>query len=316
MVGAVSKLVSIVIPCRNGADHIGRLIDELRALEAPAGWASEIVVGYQDSRDGTLEILKEKGVTVAPCEAEGPGPARNAAVALSRGELICFMDADARPADRGFLVRVVRAAERLGEFGGLGGPILLDPAQAWNPIALGDHFACWFNWSAKRPSGETTLFQPCANFIMRRAVFERAGGFDRQFRVLQDFELQERIQRLGLPLHFDNTLRVYHHARGTLSSSWSHSWWWGRPYRETYIKTKQADSWFFVQSERFFWVNLPAILLRRLRYVTVRALRVSPAKTLYSLPFLVMTVFAWALGVAFGTGQPPPEAETPERLGG
>ncbi len=302
------KIISIVVPCRDSAKFIGPLIDQLRRLEVPPGWEAEIVVGYQASRDNTLGILKEKGVAIADSRDTGSGPCRNAAVRRTRGSLLVFMDSDARPADNGLLVRVVRRAAELGAFGSLGGPILLEPSQARNPIAVADHFVCWFNWSPKRPSGATDLFQPTTFVVMQRQGFERVGGFDPDHRILHDFDIQERLQAAGLPLYFDHTLRVFHFARDTMRASLEHSWRWGRPFREVYIKRKQPDSWLLVNNDRLFWINLPLIYLRRLRYVLRQSLKVSAWKTLYSLPFILLTLLAWAAGVAFGKGQPIEES--------
>lgn len=304
---AVDRWVSIIIPCRDGAKHVGALIDRLRLLRVPTGWNVELIVGYQRSRDDTLRVLKERGVTIAYCEEFGPGPARNAAVAASRGALLVFIDSDARPTDDDWLVRVVTAAGALGSFGGLGGPILLDPAQARNPVAIADHFACWFAWIPKRRSGKTLLFQPNTFFVMPRDVFDRVGAFDARFTVLQDFELQERIKRAGLPLYFDNTLGVYHVARGTLVSSLMHSWLWGCPYREAYITRKESSMWLFVHNPRLFMLNFPGIFLLRVAIVVGQAMRVSVWKTVYCLPFLLLTIFAWAVGVVLGKGQPVAE---------
>jgi len=303
------NLISIIIPCRNSEKNVGSLIDHLRSLHVPEGWDCEIVAGYQESRDRTLSVLKQKEVKIAFSSEFGPGPGRNAAVKSSRGSLLFFIDSDARPVDKDILLNIIRAVGKLEDFGGLGGPILLDPCQKMNPVALADHFACWFNWSGIRKSGKSRVFQPTTNFVAPRKVFETAGGFDPDFRILQDFELQERIMDLGLNVYFDSSLPVFHHARETIAASLKHSWQWGAPFREAYIRKKQSRMWLFVEKDGMFFLNLPAIFLRRSSLVLLRSLRVSPVKTFYCLPFLMMTIMAWSLGVAFGTGQPAPETE-------
>jgi GT2 family glycosyltransferase len=304
-------LISIVIPCRNAANSVGRLIERLRSLPIPDGWNVEMVAGYQRSEDDTLSVLQAAGVSVAHCDSFGPGPARNAAVAESHGTYLYFIDADACPARDDLLLRFAEAAEELGDFGGIGGPILLEPRQRRNPIAVADHLACWFNWTASRPSGQTDSFQPTANFAVRREVFEQVGGFDPAFRVLQDFEIQERIRALGLPLYFRADLPVYHHARGTIRSSWGHSWWWGIPFRKTYIDRRRAARGRAVTDRRWFWLHLPRIFRRRLVMISRRSWPASKWQLVLTFPFVVATVLAWSVAVVVGKGQPPLEAQSP-----
>lgn len=358
------RILSVIIPVRNGAATIGRLIDNLLQQQQPTGWEIEIVIGYQDSSDDTLSILESydqaDALKIVLCDGEGPSANRNVAVQHARGELLYFIDADAVPIGNDFLIRLIAAAEscedpesppvieargsflnpepnalvanppwrasgvrlrtdvatqpaasavgsiwtgvsRPFSFGGLGGPILIDPAQGNNPIALADHYACWFDWHAHRGSGES-FFQPTVHLLVPRAVFDAVGGFDEHLRVLEDFDFQCRIKDLGLKIYFEQTIPIAHEARGTLLSSWRHSWHWGRPARQQFYQRVES-SYRFADRPRLFWLNLPRLFLRRLLVVASTAAAHSKGSTLYCLPFLVATVFAWALGTACGRPQ-------------
>lgn len=298
-----ARRLSFIIPVRNGGRSLARLLECLSRLRVPDGWELEIVAGYQHSTDDTLATLEAHPVRIVHQSGTGPAANRNAAARESTGELLYFMDADACPADNNLAVRAVEAADSLGEFGALGGPILLDSSQSRNPIALADHFACWFLWHAHRKRG-TTDFQPSANLLVPRKVFEAVGGFDERLRVLEDFDFEQRIRQLGLVLYFEPTLAVTHTARGTWNASLRHSWRWGWPVRKYFYQRLPKSRYPFVERRRWFWINLPAIFLGRLRRVVRRACRVSVWQTCYCLPFLISTVFAWALAVAVGDEQP------------
>ena len=296
------RRVSFILPCRNAARHLGALVDALRDLVVPPGWEMEIVAGCQASRDDTLQILKERGVTIAPSNELGAGAARNAAVRSSRGSLLVFMDSDTLPADNELLVRIIRKAEELGTFGGLGGPIRLHPSQAWNPVAIADHYACWFNWTESRASGVTRLFQPTTFFVMPRDVFEQVGGFDVRFLILEDCELQDRVIAANKLLYFDRSLSVFHYARGSLLQSCKHSWAWGPPFREYFLEHPPLPRWLITGKRRWFWLNLPSIFWVRLGIIFMKTSREPWARMLYGLPFLLATVLAWSLGATFGKG--------------
>lgn len=292
-----SRVLSIIVPVRNAADMIGPLVGRLRALAPPPGWETELLVGYNHSTDGTLDVLRALSVRVVPCDRLS-GPAnRNTAVREARGDLLYFNDHDAWPARDDFLVRLVEIARHLGPFGALGGPILPHPAQRWNPVALGDHYACWFNWLAPRASGWTTLFHPTCSIAMPRDAFERVGGFDERIAHLHDFDIQERLRALGLGLYFSRDLPVFHHDRATPWASWRHSWAWGESFRFEYIRRVEPAAWPFLDRPRLFWLNLPRLLHRRLGRVVRRAWTASRRDTLYCFPFLVATVCVWALAV-------------------
>lgn len=297
------RTLSVIIPVKNGAATLPALLDALARQRRPPGWTVEIVAGYTPSRDGTLEILRERGIMVAESPVPGPSAGRNAAVCKATGALLYFIDADAAPVGDDFLIHLIRAAARLdklGRLGGFGGPILLDPRQRRNPVALADHFACWFNWSDKRPTQRTTLFQPTVNMAMPRAVCRALGGFDEDILVLEDFELQARLLARGFRLYFVNELRVTHHARSSLATSWRHSWSWGTPYQANYLAKAGARELRFPLGSRLFGLNLPFIFARRMKLVMRAARQAAGWRTWLVSPLVAATVFAWTLAVVVG----------------
>lgn len=299
-----AQVLSIVIPVRNHARPLSRLLECLSRLRPPAPWEVEIIGVYTPSTDETLRVLERYGVKIVQCAGVGPGSARNAGVAQSRGDLLYFIDADACPVGDDFLTRLIGLSAGLADFGAFGGPIMLAPEQRWNPVALADHLACWFNWHPTRTSGRTRLFQPTVSLVMRRSVFDELGGFDNSLRVLEDFELQHRLLRQRRPVYFIREFAVTHEARSSLWRSWRHSWYWGAPFRSAYIERVRDYGLRHPPGSPNFWLNLPRIYVRRMRLVMRAAWRLSRRDTVVSAPFIAMTVFAWSLGVILGRGQP------------
>jgi len=304
------QTLSVIIPARNAAKTLPALLDALLDLKTPTGWHVEVVAAFTDSRDDTLAVLEQRPIKIVHVTTIGPGAARNAAAREASGDLLYFIDADARPVGDDFFIRLIHAAVELNKrkkLGGFGGPILLDPAQRKNPIAQGDHFACWFNWSEKRRTQRTSLFQPTVSLVMPHAVFKALGGFDPKMRVMEDFDLQQRATRAGLRLYFVQDLAVTHHARDTFLKSWRHSWYWGTPYRSAYLEKVRDPHLRFPPGSKWFWLNLPSVFRRRMRLVTRSAWRTSRWATLSSYPFVACTVFSWSLATVLGGGQPSPE---------
>jgi GT2 family glycosyltransferase len=294
------RSISIIVPCRNGAATIARLVNALCELELPNGWRSEILVGYQNSEDNTLSILQNLPVKLVYSQSLGPAAARNHAAAMATGDLLWFIDADAWPAEPRFLTRLERHLKSINFPGSIGGPILLSKQQLHNPVAVADHLACWFCWLPGRSSGETTLFQPTTSVIILRTVFDEVGGFDENISVLEDFEIQQRIIENGYRLYYFDDLEVYHMARSTLFTSWRHSWGWGIPYRWAYLERNEFWKKRIILPDRWFWLSVPVVFILRWIRVLRMGWRYSPLLILYSLPFSMATVFAWALAVGIG----------------
>ncbi|MGN6514535.1 MAG: glycosyltransferase [Rhizomicrobium sp.] len=297
---APKAVLSVIIPARDHARPLKQLLDNLKAQKAVPGWELEVIVAENGSRDDTGMVIAQSGFRRVESTGEGPGVARNAGVRESRGSLLLFLDADACPVTDDFILRVLDAARRLGNFGGFGGPILLPQAQARNPVAVGDHWACWFNWTARRPFMQSRLFQPTVCFAMKREVFDRVGGFRREMLILEDMELQERIMAAGLPIYFVPGLDVTHQARASLFRSWRHSWSWGGSFRDHYLAADKSYGLKYPVGHPRFHRNLAYIFRRRMRIIRGNIQRPPGWRSRAAWWFCGMTVFVWALAVVWG----------------
>lgn len=93
----MQRLVSVVIPVRNGARYLGEAIESVLAgdlADVPA--ELELIVVDNDSNDGSRSLAESFGppVRVISEVRRGASHARNAGVKLARGEYLAFLDAD------------------------------------------------------------------------------------------------------------------------------------------------------------------------------------------------------------------------------
>ncbi|MGB3682698.1 MAG: glucosyl-3-phosphoglycerate synthase [Rubrobacteraceae bacterium] len=94
--------VSLVLPCRNVADTVGGIIDEIHAVNERAPLVDQILVVDADSEDGTIEVARahgaetysENGLLPHYGGAHGKGDAMWRSLSVARGDLIMFADAD------------------------------------------------------------------------------------------------------------------------------------------------------------------------------------------------------------------------------
>lgn len=312
------RILSIIIPVRNQPETLDALLTSLDAQHIPSGWEVEVICVDNDSTDNTANVIKAHNTVYLLETTLGPSIARNSGVAVSAGELLWFIDADAVPLGNDFLQKLVQTADELGDFGGFGGPILLPQSQRNNPVAFADHMACWSAWNQWRPT-EKSGFQP-TSFVVRRAVFDEVGGYDTNIRVLEDWDLQLRIENSRAlkegegapqrPIWFVNSMAVAHSARSSLARTLKHSWYWGLPSREGWLERSGLP---VVRYERPFrrWLALPGLFLLRARHPVYVAWRTSRIRTLISAPFLLLTLLVWAVAVIVGKGQPDDDQLAP-----
>jgi len=94
MVAAEKNNIAILLPARNEAGGIGRVIDEINALQL--GDSAEIIVAENGSINGTAAVAEAKGASVIRCPAPGKGAAVRYALDEIAGRYgyIFMLDAD------------------------------------------------------------------------------------------------------------------------------------------------------------------------------------------------------------------------------
>jgi GT2 family glycosyltransferase len=195
--------VSVVVPTYNRAPLLPGCLDSLRAQEYPPD-RFEIVVVDDGSTDGTSQVVSEMArpeggrvpsIRLVRKPNGGLNTARNAGVAVARGDPICFLDDDVE-LPRGWLRAMVEGALRWPEAGCLGGPVRLR-FEGKAPRLCG-----------REPFGEGELdlgsldrkgILVCgANMAVWRSALQLAGQFDESLPLYGDeHEWEERLMERG-----------------------------------------------------------------------------------------------------------------------
>jgi len=170
--------ISVVVCSYNGSRTIRDCLEGLERLDYPN---YEAIVVDDGSTDATAAIASEYSCRLVRTENRGLSNARNRGIHEATGEIVAFIDDDARP-DPHWL-HYLAAAFRRGDFAGIGGPNIA-------PAGDGRIAAC----VANAPGGPMHVLVsdveaehiPGCNMAFRKSALVAIGGFDPQFRAAGD----------------------------------------------------------------------------------------------------------------------------------
>jgi glycosyltransferase involved in cell wall biosynthesis len=203
-----APLVSVIIPHYNDLDNLHRCLRLLQDQTLPRD-AFEIVVADNNSRYGLGELERVCGTMarVVPASIQGAGPARNAAIAASRGTILAFTDSDCRPSPT-WLERGAAALATADMVGGRVEVVVEDEAYLSGVEAFERVFA--FNF---KRYVEELGFCGGANMFVSRAIFDRVGPFRAE--VTEDMDWGKRASAAKFRWRFAPEAVVSHPARRT-----------------------------------------------------------------------------------------------------
>jgi hypothetical protein len=215
----MSPLVSIIIPCRNGAAWLGAAIESCLGQNWPN---LQIIVVDNGSTDGSFDLAKRyeaRAVTVLACERAGASAARNVGLAHADGDLIQFLDAD----DLLDAKKIRRQVERLN-----GAPAASLASGAWARFAH-DPSAAVFSpeavWRDFAPEDFLVAswlgggMMPNFAWLTPRAVIERAGPWNEALSVNDDGEFFCRVVLASSGIVFCTDARGYYRSAGAATLS-------------------------------------------------------------------------------------------------
>ena len=186
--------VSVVVCSHNGSRTIRDCLDGLHHLDYPD---YEVIVVDDGSTDATAEIAAGFDVRLIRTPNRGLSSARNTGLEHATGEIVAYIDDDARP-DPQWLTHLA-ATFMATDHVGVGGPNIAPAGDG--PIA-----AC----VANAPGGPVEVLLsdqiaehiPGCNSAFRRSALREIGGYDPRFWVAGDdvdicWRLQDGAERSG-----------------------------------------------------------------------------------------------------------------------
>lgn len=304
----MTKVVSVAIPVRNGADVLEETLAGVRAQRLDQSATVELLVCDSASQDASVRIARAFGAEVIeiPVERFSHGGTRNLLMERSHGEHVAFLTQDAVPADPGWLARLLEGFTLAPDVGLVYGPYR--PRDDASPMVARE-LTEWFRSFAPDASprldrlgpSERTIptseledirgFFTDANGCIARAAWEEVPF--REVAYAEDRVLAADMLRAGYAKVFLPQAAVVHSHEYSLIGWLRRSFDEARALREVYGNLEPTD---MRRNALFVWGNVGADL----RWVRARGGRDSPAMIARSLAHHVTRTTGAFLGAHAG----------------
>lgn len=173
--------ISVIIPTRNEAPNISRLVTDLLRLKDHR--VAEIIVVDGGSTDDTLAVAKRAGARVMTAPRPGRAAQMNYAARQAVGNVLYFVHADVR-INTDFVADIQQALQNGFESG-----CYRFRFDSDNLLLRFNSYGTRFEGLYSR-GGDQTLF-------ITRSLFDRIGGFNEQYVIMEDFDIIRRIRRVA-----------------------------------------------------------------------------------------------------------------------
>jgi succinoglycan biosynthesis protein ExoA len=207
--------VSIVIPMRNEAAHLGRCIDAILAQDYPAN-RFEVIVVDGESDDNSLDVLRAYGgrVRILHNPARIVPTAMNIGIRAAQGQIVARIDAHT-VIEPDYIRIGVETLERSGA-DNVGGPMHAVGGGAFGDavaLAMSSRFGigAYFHFASADRDVDTVYMG-----MYRRTAFEHVGLFDEELVRNQDDELNYRLRKHGGRIFLTTRMRSHYQNRQSL----------------------------------------------------------------------------------------------------
>ena len=204
--------LSVVIPVRNEENSIRPLLE---ALLSQTLKPAEIVISDNGSTDKSAEIISEYIDSGAPIQlirgAQGlPGRGRNLAAAKASHQWLAFIDAGIRP-ELNWLESLAAATQTEEPV-----DVVYGSYEPLTNTFFKECAAIAFVPALENVNGSLMRTRSIASALMRRSVWEAAGGFPEDLRSAEDLLFMNRVEAAGSRIAFAPRAVVHWDIQPTL----------------------------------------------------------------------------------------------------
>jgi len=183
--------ISVIIPAYNEEKHIAKCLTALKYQQYNHSY--EIIVVDNNSSDKTSAIARKFQVKVVKELKQNPAAARNAGAQIAKGNILAFTDADVIVPPN-WLTSIGKAFQTQPHIVALVGTYQFKHTtkllKFLNKLAFPT-----VDLIHKLLTGSFAFRG--TNFAIKKQIFLKTGGFNSEFKALEDIELSSRVSQLG-----------------------------------------------------------------------------------------------------------------------
>ncbi len=216
------EFISIIIPTRNEEKYISKLLDSLVKQDYPKN-KMEILIFDGMSKDKTLSIIRnyknKLNIKIFKNKKIKQVYAFNDGIKKSKAKYFMIVGAHSR-LDKNFVKesyetfkKIKREEPKLAGVGGFIENVYENVISRWVALLLSSPFSggSSFRYSLKPGFKKTVVFA-----LYDKEIIKELGGFDEDFIVGQDFELNLRLNEKGYKLYYNPRIKSYYYTRKSL----------------------------------------------------------------------------------------------------
>ena len=224
-----SPTVSVIVPVKNGAEHVKELLDSLMKLDYEKD-KSELIVVDGRSTDGTRDIVAQYPVKLVLEERPGLNAARNTGIKHAKGQVLVFTDVDCIvPGD---WLRKIILDFRDSQVGCVGGSVSGYYDNFLSRYADESFLPVLRSFKERQVLIKVKppqLYPVGCNMAVSREATEKVGVFDERIKYgFDEDELAERICENGYKMVLDHDVLIKHKHRPSLSELLKQNFNYGR----------------------------------------------------------------------------------------
>ena len=197
-----TPMFSIVIPAKNEVAYIEKCIDSIKDC-GDCKPERVIVVLDPCCIDGSMEVLQKRPVEILTAPASGTNSARQFGAMHAQSDIIAFLDADCQVTKQ-WAQRIVQEFNADNSLACLSGPYYYYELSR-PKILLYELYLLTLSKVLMALFGQKVYG---GNFVVRRSLWEKAGGFDTNYTFFgDDASIGKRLAKVG-KVKFSNSFRV------------------------------------------------------------------------------------------------------------
>ncbi len=211
---------SVIIPTYNGADKV---LNILKALSIQTVSDFEIIFGVDGSIDNTEDILKKQNiiknerVRIFKQTNKGRAIIRNNTAKLAKTDLLIFYDDDMFPIKKSVEKHILFHEKKQESILSAN---IIDKYEECNSDFLRFKSYLSKKWISQYEKDieklkKNNLFLSAANFSIKKDLFFKLNGFDKNLTDAEDWDFAVRSFEKGISIYFDSTNIAWHNERSS-----------------------------------------------------------------------------------------------------